>query len=129
MKYKVLQWFGILSILVVGTIHFLLAPDEYKEAHYMGILFGANFLAAFIAAGGILRRTTWGWVLGLLIASGSLIGYMVSRTTGMPGMEVEDWITPSGLIAMAVEGIFILLGFLQAWGITSNRNGPPSTPV
>lgn len=121
MKYRVLQWLGIISILAVGIIHFLLAPDEYREAHYMGILFGANFLAALIAAVGILRGATWAWVLGLLIATGSIIGYMLSRTTGMPGMEVEDWLTPSGLVAMAVEDIFILLAFLQAWRITGKR--------
>ncbi len=33
----------------------------------------------------------------------------------MPGMEVEAWFTPSGLVAMVFEGIFILLFTFQLW--------------
>ena len=111
MKFRTLQWFSTALIVIVGIIHFLLAPVEYGEARYMGILFEANFLAAIIAAVGILRGKTWGWVVGLLIAAGSLSGYILSRTVGMPGMEVEEWFAPVGLAAMAVEGLFILLVF------------------
>ncbi len=115
MRNRLLKWFGAASIVVIGIIHFLLAPSEYEEAHYIGILFGANFLGAIIAAIGILRVNTWGWVLGLLIAAVSLGAYVWSRTVGMPGMEVEEWFTPSGLVAMALEGLFILLAFFESW--------------
>ena len=129
MKYRVLQWLGVTLILVLGIIHFLLAPDEYKEAHYIGILFGANFLAALISAVGILRGNTWAWVLGLLIVAGSLCGYILSRTTGMPGMDPEEWLTPSGLAAMAVEGVFILLVFLRPWRNLGTRDEQSSMNV
>ena len=104
-----LQWFGTALIVVMGIIHFLLAPVEYGEARYMGVLFEANFLAAIIAAVGILRGKTWGWVMGLLITAGSLSGYILSRTVGLPGIEIEERFTLIGLVTMAVEGLFILL--------------------
>ncbi len=63
MKHRLYQWFGIASIVVIGIIHIYLAPTEYEEAHTIGILFGANFLAAIIAAIGIHRANSWGWAL------------------------------------------------------------------
>jgi hypothetical protein len=115
MKTRIIQWFGIAAILGVGIIHFLMAPIEYEEARYIGILFGVNFLASLIAAFGILRGKFWGWALGLLIAVGSLSAYVVSRTLGMPGMELEAWFGLYDLLAMALEIAFILLASFRPW--------------
>lgn len=121
MRNRLYKWFCIASIVVIGIIHFLLAPAEYEEAHYIGFLFGANSLAAIIAAIGILRGNNWGWALGLLTVAGSLAAYIWSRTVGMPGMEVEEWFTPSGVLAMVLEGVFILLFLLQPWKTTATH--------
>jgi hypothetical protein len=72
-------------------------------------LFEANFLASIIATRGILRGKTWGWALGLLLAAGALAGYVLSRTVGMPGMEIEDWFYPVGVLSLVLEGAFVAL--------------------
>jgi len=109
MKFQTLQWISVALILGIGLIHLSMVPGEYDEAQYMGILFAINFLAAIMAAIGILRQEAWGWVLGVVIAAGSLIGYILSRTVGLPGMEIEAWLQPLGLLSFVAEGIFLVL--------------------
>jgi len=129
MKTRIIQLFGIVIILGIGIIHFLMAPVEYEEARYVGVLFGANFLASVIAALGILRGKTWGWALGLLIAAGSLTGYVLSRTVGMPGMEVEEWFGLYDLLAMALEVAFILIVSFRPRKLFSSSVEQPSRPA
>lgn len=74
---------------------------------YKGILFGFNALGAIVAAIGIYRgERVWGWGLGLLVAAGALVGYLISRTVGLPGLEPDDWMEPLGLLSLAVEAAF-----------------------
>ena len=119
MKSKILQWSAMALILAIGLLHLLTAQAEYEEAAYMGYLFAANFFGALIAALGIYHQQVWGWLLGLLIAAGSMAGYIWSRTLGMPGMAVEEWLNPYGVVALAVESLFILLVFRRPWRIVA----------
>lgn len=105
---------GIGLILAIGVLHLLYAPEEFEEVTYMGLLFVLNFLGAVVAAYAIARGWLWGWQLGLLVAAGSIVGYVVSRTSGMPGHEVEAWLLPGGVAALSLEAIFTLLVFV-AW--------------
>ena len=124
MKSKFIQWLAIVLILETGLLHLMTAQGEFEEAAYMGYLFVANFLGSLVAAYGIYRRQLWGWLLGLIIAIGSIAGYALSRTQGMPEMEVEEWLAPYGIVAMAVEGIFILLFIFRPWKIAADESLP-----
>lgn len=107
---KTLVWAGILLVLAVGLIHLVEAPENYEESAYKGILFFLNAAGALVAAAGIYRRSRLGWSLGLFIAAGSLVGYAISRTVGLPGLEVDDeWFEPIGVASMIAEGLFVLL--------------------
>lgn len=114
MKSRTLQWTAIILILVTGYLHFVTAPSEYVEMRYMGVLFLLNFLGSLVAAVGIIRQSLWwGWAPGILIAAGSIIGYLQSRTIGLPGMDVEEWFSPIGLSAVCVEGLFLIVFVLS----------------
>jgi len=125
MKTKNLEWLDITLITIVGVIHLILMRGEYEEAHYMGMLFAANFIGAIIAAVGIYRGSLWGWVLGFLVAAGSLIGYMLSRTVGLPGMEIEAWLDPYGMLSLVLEVVFMaLLVWKSPWkGALQSKTG------
>src|SRR5579872_6418528 len=87
---------AIVLIVVTGLIHLVSGPDNFSDAAYKGILFLLNGVAAIVAAVGIYRGSkTWGWGLGLFVAAGAMIMYGVSRTIGMPGLDVDpDWLEP-----------------------------------
>jgi hypothetical protein len=72
------------------------------------MLFLANFFGALLAAIGIYRGNRWGWSLGVLVAGGAFVGYVVSRTVGLPGLPVEEeWLEPLGLLSVLVEALFV----------------------
>jgi hypothetical protein len=123
MRPKTFQWLAIVLIVITGYLHLITAGEEYAEARYMGVLFLANFLGALVSAVGILRRKLWwGWILGVVIAAGSIIGYIQSRTVGMPGMEVEEWYDPIGIPAMIVEGMFLIVFVLaKPWSASVSQ--------
>ena len=109
LKSRAFLWSAVGLILLIGVIHLYMLPQEYGETAYMGILFGINFVAAIIAAVAIFRRNIWGWLLGVGIAFGSLLGYVLSRTIGLPGMEIEAWLSPVGVLSLLAELLFIAL--------------------
>ena len=106
---RIFSWFGIVLILMTGLIHVIDAPDALSEAAYKGWLFYANGVGALLAAYGIYCKHSWGWNLGLLIAAGSLIGYAVSRSVGLPQIPAEPdaWLEPLGVAALIAEGLFV----------------------
>lgn len=64
----------------------------------------ANGIAAIVAAFGIYRGRRWGSSLGVLVAGGALVGYVISRTIGLPGIAPEIWISsPLAVLSLAVE--------------------------
>jgi len=98
------QGAAIALILVTGAIHFVDAPSSFGDATYKGVLFVANGIAAVVAAFGISRGRRWGAALGVLVAGGALVGYVISRTIGLPGLAPEPWISsPLAVLSLAVE--------------------------
>jgi hypothetical protein len=111
------KWLAIAAILATGIIHFVEAPESFGDATYKGLLFVANGLGALVAAFGIYRdRRGIGWVLGLLVAGGALVGYVASRTVGLPGLAAEPdaWLEPMGVASLICEGLFVILFIAQS---------------
>ena len=128
MKSNMLRWLGIALILEIGLLHIMTAQGEYEAAAYMGYLFAANFFGALIAAFGIYHKQFWGWALGLIIAAGSIAGYVWSRTRGMPGMNVEEWFSPYGIVSLSVESLFILLALARPWKNLADQSARAAHP-
>jgi hypothetical protein len=131
MNHKLLHWLAILLILATGILHFVTTAEEYSEARYMGVLFLANFFGSLVSALGIARRKLgWGWILGVVIAAGSIIGYIQSRTIGMPGMEVEAWYDPIGIPAVLIETAFLItFGIVKPWSADSSASVGEGMPA
>ena len=99
---------GISLIVIVGLIHLINSPEDLAEGSYTGVLYLANFFGAILAAIGIYRGRSWGWALGALVSVGAFVGYVISRTIGLPGLPVEEeWLEPLGLLSLLVEALFV----------------------
>ncbi len=121
---------AVLALCAAALIHFVEAPDAFREATYKGLLFVADGGGALVAAVGILRGAwSWGWVLGLLMVGGAIAGYIASRTIGIPGIPAEPgaWFEPWGVASLLVEGLFVIL-FAAAYSVRARPLGT-DTPI
>ena len=101
---------GVVLILITGLIHLIDMPSSFDDATYKGVLFALNAVGALVAAMGIYRNERiWGWGLGIVVAGGACVMYIISRTLGLPGLPPDEWLEPLGLLSLAVEGIFTAL--------------------
>lgn len=103
-------WAGIGLIVATGLIHLVETPEYLGEMPYIGVLFALSVVGALLAAFGIDRGERWGWVLGVVVAGGSLVGYLLSRTIGLPLFRENTWAAfaePVGLLSLLVEGLFL----------------------
>ncbi len=103
---------GVWTIALVGVIHLVVIPEYFAEAAYVGLLFLANAVGAGISAYGIRRGVGWGWALGALISAVSFVGYIASRTVGLPGAPGilrEGFFDPPGLVSLVLEALFLAL--------------------
>ena len=101
---------GLLA--ATGALHLALAPEYLGEKAYIGVLFilgGATALA--VAARLWKAADPRAWALGALTAAGMAAGFILSRSTGLPGFHPTDW-ELSGVFSVMLE-----LGFLGtlAW--------------
>ena len=101
---------GIGLVLAVGVVHLVEIPSHYDISPYLGALFAVNFAATLVAAFGIRQGAQgWGWTLGALISSLSLLAYLVSRLFGLPEAPelAGEWTSALGSLSMILEVMFL----------------------
>jgi hypothetical protein len=110
---------GTVLIVAVGLLnfhvpHFLFqAPAAGGTAGYMlEVVLLANVVAALVAAVGIYRGSRWGWLLGIVVACIAVVFYVAQESVGLPGLP-RNWLEPSRLLSLLVEGAFFILATRQ----------------
>jgi len=113
---KPLRMLGLLLAAYIAGVHVALAEARYLEdTRYVGALFVAGamglVIGAAIAAGG--RRfgmpVVWAaWVMDLVIVVGMFVGFVLSRTVGLPGYHRHDW-PPVQIVALVFEVLYVLV--------------------
>jgi 4-amino-4-deoxy-L-arabinose transferase-like glycosyltransferase len=101
---------GAVALLALtGLIHAIEAHDYFQEQTYVGVLFVLNAVGAAVAVAGLLRRAPrWAWLLGILVAGGAFVAFILARTTGLPSFKESDW-EPLGIASLAIEAGFCLI--------------------
>ena len=100
------------GLAAIGLIHLLDAPGKYSETPYMFWMYLALIAGCLLGAVLLLRaRARLGWAAAMVLSSSPFIGYVLSRTTGLPGAmgDIGNWTEPLGLASLYVEaGVFAL---------------------
>ncbi len=95
------------ALAVVGVIHLILAPEYFGEQAYVGALFVAGGLTLIALAGYLYRvDDRVAWVLGALTMAGMGLGFVASRTIGLPGFHESEW-ELSGLLCLVLQAGFV----------------------
>jgi hypothetical protein len=107
MTSPIIRKLAAAALAVVGVIHLILSPEYLSEQAYIGVLFiaGGLFLCGLAVA--LWRADNVpSWLLGALTMAGMGIGYVLSRTTGLPGFKESEW-ELSGIVCLVLEAAFV----------------------
>lgn len=97
----------------IALVHLLDVEDRLTEVPYVGWLFVAIIVASLAVASLLIRSDDHrAWAAAGLIAGATIMGYVVTRTIGMPndgGADIGNWTEPLGLASLMIEGIVVAL--------------------
>ncbi|MFE1308448.1 hypothetical protein [Streptomyces sp. NPDC058755] len=97
---------------------------------YIGVLFAVGSAAMLVVAVALVtvRRPMVAWATGALASLGMIVGFLLSRTVGLPnGYYESGWEAPYGPLSLLVEGVFIL-AFLTWLGVRAQEGVAPEPP-
>lgn len=108
-------WPGLVLLAAIAWIHFKDIPDKLTETPFLGWLY-ILLVAGCAAAGAWLLSDRWrsGAVLGALVSLGALLGYVLTRSVGLPGArdDIGNWAEPLGVLSLVLEAAFVLLAYV-----------------
>ncbi|MFC7259988.1 hypothetical protein [Streptomyces lutosisoli] len=105
-----LRGLGVCCAVGNTVLHTLLVPAHLEEMFYIGLLFAAGSAIMLVVAAAlvIVKRPLIAWLAGTLVSLGMIVGFVLSRTVGLPGGYYEPgWEPPYGPLSMLVEGLFV----------------------
>ena len=111
-RHTSLRALGFVGMLAIALIHLLDVVGKIQETPYLGVMYIALMVASVAVAFVLLHTgSTLGWAAAGLLALLTLIGFILSRTSGLPSAtdDIGNWTEPLGLASMFVEGAVILL--------------------
>jgi hypothetical protein len=104
---------AVVCLAAIAVTHLTELPEKIEEAPYMAVLFcgliGASVGLGIVFASG--RDDTMVWLAAGAVAVMPLIGYVLSRSVGLPQLEdhVGDWLSPAGVVSIAAEAVLVAL--------------------
>jgi hypothetical protein len=111
-RHTTLRALGFVGMLGIALIHLLDVISKIHETPYLGVMYVGLMIAAVAVAFFLLHiGSGLGWAAAGLLAALTLVGFVLSRTTGLPSSsgDVGNWSEGLGMASMFVEGAVILL--------------------
>jgi len=103
---------AVAGLAAVALIHAVQLPDAFGEIGYLGALFIAAVAGSVLVATALTRTSDDRiWMAAGGLAGLILIGYILSRSVGLPGFtsDMGEWSEPRGLAAMVAESTLVVL--------------------
>ncbi|WP_251091527.1 hypothetical protein [Streptomyces sp. Caat 7-52] len=122
-----LRGLGVCCAVGNVVVHALLVPDHLEEKFYIGMLFAVGSAVMLVVAAALVsgKRLAAAWLTGTAVSLGMIIGFLLSRTVGLPyGYYEPDWEPPYGPLSLIAEGLFVLV-FLTWLGTRPMADAAP----
>ena len=112
---------AVLGIAAIAVIHILDAPGAFDGARYIFWLYMAIVVGAVPISLVMLHWSSpLAWLGTAALATGPLLGYLLTRSVGLPGDtgDIGNWLTSLGIASMFAEAGVLSLALTRlglAW--------------
>lgn len=103
---------AVVALSGVALIHLLELQTKLREVPYLGVGYLALIIGCVVAGALLVHRNSQlGWRIAGLSSLGALVGYSLTRTTGLPLShdDIGNWLEPMGLASLFIEGVVVML--------------------
>ena len=103
----IVRGLAIVGLAGIALIHLLDAPNQFAEVPYLGWMYVALIVGCVAVGAALLRGSDPRvWAAAGALALSVIVGYTLSRTTGLPGAtgDIGNWSEQLGLASLFVEG-------------------------
>jgi hypothetical protein len=100
----------IAGLVGIAMVHVLQMPDAWNATGYLGALFVVVVVVSLVLSATLTRTSDdRAWAAAGVFALLIMIGYVLSRTSGLPGWDddIGEWSEPLGLASLVVEGLVL----------------------
>jgi hypothetical protein len=107
---------AVVGLAGIAVIHILDAPDTFEGVKYIFWLYIAIIVGAIPISLLLLQWSSrLAWIGPALLAAGPLIGYLLTRSVGLPGdsSDIGNWLDSLGLASMFVEAAVLSLSLAR----------------
>jgi hypothetical protein len=107
---------AVVGMAGIAVIHILDAPDTFEGVKYIFWLYIAIIVGAIPISLLLLQWSSrLAWIGPALLAAGPLIGYLLTRSVGLPGDsgDIGNWLDSLGLASMFVETAVLSLSLAR----------------
>ena len=105
------------GLLGVGLIHLLDSIGKYSETRYLFWMYVALIAGSIVVAAAVVfTHSRLALVAAAGLAASALVGFVLSRTTGLPNAtgDIGNWKEPLGLASMFVEAAVLVIAGIAA---------------
>lgn len=110
-----------------AVAHIPVIEEHLSEAPYIGVCFVLLTISGFVLGNYLLNADSQAvWVATGVVSALALLGYLLSRTVGLPqiGDDVGSWSDPLGIVAISCEALMLATASLQIRNARTNRSHP-----
>ena len=107
---------AVLGIAGIAVIHILDAVGTFSDSRYIFWLYMAIVIGAVPISMLLLHwRSPLAWIGVAALAAGPLLGYLLTRTVGLPGdtADIGNWLDTLGLASLFVETSVLMLALTR----------------
>ena len=122
----------MMGLAGIVTVHVLDLPAKMEEVPYIGFMYiGAILVAGILMYRMMVRPSRVDFAAAAVLAVAVIAGYVVNRTTGMPGAmdDIGNWWEPLGLLSLIIEAWVVFLGISSARRMSSVRGNSSTLPL